>query len=85
MQITQSTNGALAARTKPGATCVALAYLPNQTDSQADNLWLTNTADASGVVRWDYPPDSVAGTGQHVVRCAFDGETHQDFTAYTLP
>ena len=85
VQITQSTNGALAARTKPGATCIAWAYLPNQTYSQADNLWLANTADASGAVRWDYPPDSVAGTGQHVVRCALDGETHQDFTAYTLP
>ncbi|MDP9275077.1 MAG: hypothetical protein M3O99_05735 [Chloroflexota bacterium] len=85
VQITQSTNGALVARTKPGATCIAWAYLPNQTYSQADNLWLANSADASGVVRWDYPLDSVAGTGEQVVRCAFDGETHQDFRAYSLP
>jgi hypothetical protein len=85
VQITQSTNGALVGRTKPGATCIAWAYLPNKTYSQADALWLANSADASGVVRWDYPPDSVAGTGQQVVRCTIDGETHQDFTSYTLP
>jgi hypothetical protein len=85
VQITQSTNGALVARTKPGATCIAWAYLPNKTYSQAENLWLANSADASGVVRWDYPPDSVAGTGEQDVRCTFEGETHQDFRAYTLP
>jgi hypothetical protein len=85
VEITQSTNGALVARTKPGATCIAWAYLPNNTYSQADNLWLANSADASGVVRWDYPPDSVPGTGEQVVRCAFDGETHQDLKTFTLP
>ena len=85
VQITQSTNGALVARTKPGSTCIAWAFLPNKTYSQADNLWLANSADASGVVRWDYPQDSVPGTGEQVVRCTFDAETHQDFRSYTLP
>jgi hypothetical protein len=85
VQITQATNGAIAARTKPGATCIAFAYLPNQTYSQAENIWQANSADASGVVRWDYAPDSVPGTGQQVVRCAFDGETHQQTSNYTLP
>jgi hypothetical protein len=85
VQITQSTNGALVARTKPGSTCIAWAFLPNKTYSQADELWLANSADASGVVRWDYPQDLVPGTGEQVVRCTFDAETHQDFRSYTLP
>src|SRR5207247_682726 len=57
VQITQSTNGAIVARTKPAAVCVAWAYLPNNTYSQASELYVVNSADANGMVRWDYPPD----------------------------
>ena len=85
MQITQSTNGAIVARTKPAAVCVAWAYLPNNTYSQASELYVVNSADANGMVRWDYPPDSGSGTGTQVVRCAVEGETHQASRQYSLP
>jgi hypothetical protein len=85
VQMTQSTNGTIAARTQPGATCVAWAYLPNNTYSQAPTLYLARSVDATGIVRWDYPPEPGAGTGQQVVRCTVGGETQQDFKQYTLP
>jgi hypothetical protein len=85
VQMTQSTNGTIAARTQPGATCVAWAYLPNNTYSQAPTLYLARSVDATGIVRWDYPPEPGTGTGQQVVRCTVGGETQQDFKQYTLP
>jgi hypothetical protein len=57
----------------------------NNTYSQAPGLYLAHTADASGNVRWDYPPEPGSGTGQQVVGCTVDGETQQDFKQYTLP
>jgi hypothetical protein len=85
VQITQSTNGAIVARTKAGALCVAWAFLPNNTYSQAPELYVVKAADAGGAVRWDYPPDSGSGTGTQVVRCVIDDETHQASRQYSLP
>lgn len=84
-QLTQSSNGSIAAATKPGAACIAWATLPGGGFSQAPALYGVNTANASGNVAWTYPPEPGGGTGVQVVRCTVGGETHQASAQYTLP
>ncbi|MDP9275636.1 MAG: hypothetical protein M3O99_08615 [Chloroflexota bacterium] len=85
VQMTQSQNGAIAATTKPGAVCVALATLPDNTIVLASALQVVKTADAVGKVSWTYPAQPGAGSGTQLVECNFGAETHAASAQYTLP
>ena len=84
-QITQSQNGAISATTKPGAACVAVATLPDNTFVNAAALQVVKTADATGKVSWTYPTQPGSGTGAQLVECNFGAETHRATAQYTLP
>ena len=86
VQITQSTNGSLAATTKPGAQCAAYAYQPDNTTLVNDSrLAVVKTADAVGKVSWTYTPQTGAGTGTHFVECNVGGETHVRSAPFNIP
>jgi hypothetical protein len=85
VQLTQSQNGAISATTKPGALCLALATLPDNTFVLASALQVVKTADAVGKVSWTYPAQPGAGTGTQLVECTVGAETHADSAQYTLP
>jgi hypothetical protein len=85
VQITQSQNGAVAATTKPGAACIALALLPDDNFVNAATLSVVKTADAVGKVSWAYPIQPGSGTGSHFVECNFGAESHRATAPYTLP
>jgi hypothetical protein len=84
-QITQSQNGAIAATTKPGATCAAFVTLPDGSLVNAAALQVVKTADAIGKVSWSYPTQPGSGTGGQFVECNFGAETHRASAQYTLP
>ena len=84
-QITQSQNGAITATTKPGAACVAVATLPDNSFVNAAALQVVKTADATGKVSWTYPTQPGSGTGAQLVECNFGAETHRATAQYTLP
>ena len=84
VQNTTSTNGSLAARTKPGAVCVTWILFADGQYSNAAALDQARTADAAGNVAWSYPPDAKAGSASHTVRCTVGGETHLATTNFNL-
>jgi hypothetical protein len=85
VQMTQSQNGAIAATTKPGALCIAIATLPDNTIVLAAALQVVKTADAVGKVSWTYPTQPGAGSGTQLVECTVGAETHAASSQYTLP
>ena len=84
VQTTTSTNGSLAARTKPGAVCVTWILFADGSYAQAPALDQAKTADAAGNVAWTYPPDAKAGSASHTVRCTVGGETHLAASDFNL-
>jgi len=86
VQITQSTNGSLAATTKPGARCAAFAVMPDNTTFVRDNqLAQVKTADAVGKVSWTYTPQSGGGAATHFVECNVGAESHQASAPFSIP
>lgn len=85
IQITQSQNGAIAATTKPGAACIAVATLPDNSLVNTPALQVVKTADAVGKVSWSYPTQPGSGTGVQAVECNFGAESHIATSQYTLP
>jgi hypothetical protein len=86
VQITQSTNGSLAATTKPGAQCAAWAVKPDNTTFVNDpSLNTVKTADGVGKVSWTYTPQTGAGTGTQSVECNVGAETHGASAPFNIP
>ncbi len=80
----RSKYGTVAARTRPGAQCVARVLMPGQ--DRASSLPVT-TADASGVVAWTYPAPftTTFGTGKHTISCALQGDSATNSSPFGVP
>ena len=71
VSILESRNGRLGVLTSGGATCSAVARLP-------DNVTIlqlgTKTVGSSGMVNFDYAPTTQSGVGVHRVDCSLNGQ-----------
>ncbi len=80
MTITESRNGRLGVLTGPGATCTAVARLP-------DNVTIlqlgTRVAPATGTFAYDYPPTQQTGVGVHRVECSLNGQSQAAEARFT--
>jgi micrococcal nuclease len=84
--IATSRYGFVSAGTLAGASCTAQAVLPSGRVSTDQDLMVTRTASASGVVTWNYGVSSAtnAGTGTHTITCTLAGVTRSASAAFTV-
>lgn len=80
--ILESRNGRLGVLTSGGATCSAVARLP-------DNVTIlslgTKIAPSSGMVNFDYAPTTQTGVGVHRVECSLSGQSQSAEARFTAP
>jgi micrococcal nuclease len=78
--------GLVSATTLAGATCTAQATLPSGRVSTDQDLKVTKTASASGVVSWNYGASSSTnpGAGTHIVTCTLGGVTRSASAPFTV-
>lgn len=83
LQIQQSEYGALSVQTAAGASCSAVATLPN--GQNAGGLRNPQTADGNGVITWWYPhPATAEGNGTHRVQCSKSGLSASNYASFLV-
>ena len=82
MTILESRNGRVGVLTSGGATCSAVARLP-------DNVTIlqlgSRTVPSSGMVNFDYTPTTQSGVGVHRVDCSLNGQSQFAEARFTAP